>query len=207
MNMIPLLEISDFDFEKNFLLKKQNADDDVLEQCIKQYPSGILDVFQECLDKHDPHIKLLDSAYFRLSNEKKYLNFIHDCFVENSTQCYLQTCINFKSYEDMIYFAERLDAIDKYLILNQLQYLDVTYSNTKRTYLIKDVDLLAMFVKGFIREVLHGVLVFKETPIAIYSNFDMSLPIVFFDTKNIDFYKNIAQKNDLFIRDFKSNKG
>jgi len=200
MNMIPLLEISDFDFEKNFSSKEQSTDYDAFEQFIKQYPSGILDVFQECLDQNDPNIKLLDSAYFQLSNEKKYLNFIHDCFIQNSHQCYFQTSINFKNYEDIIYYAERLDAIDKYLILNQLQCLEITSSNTHKNFLIKDINLLSMFVKGFLREVLHGALFFKEKPIAIYSNFDMSLPIVFFHKDTIDFYKNIAQKNDLFIR-------
>lgn len=200
MYEIPLLEISDFDFEKNFLSKEQSTDDDAFEQFIKQYPSGILDVFQECLNQNDPNIELLDSAYFQLSNEKKYLNFIHDCFMQNSNQCYFQTSINFKNYEDIIYYAERLDAIDKYLILNQLQCLEITSSNTQKNFLIKDINLLSMFVKGFLREVLHGVLFFKENPIAIYSNFDMSLPIVFFHNKNIDFYKNLAQKNDLFIR-------
>lgn len=201
MNRIPLLEICDFDFEKNFLSKEQNTDDDAFEQFIKQYPSGILDVFQECLDKNDPNIKLLDSAYFQLSNEKKYLNFTHDCFIQNSNQCYLQTSINLKNYEDIIYYAERLDAIDKYLILNQLQCLEITSSNTQKNFLINDINLLSMFVKGFLREVLHGALFFKEKPIAIYSNFDMSLPIVFFQNETIDLYKEIAQKNNLFIRD------
>jgi len=202
MQKVPLLEISDFDFEKFFLFELNDDDSDSFEQIIKHHSSAILDVFQECLDPNDPNIELLSSAYFKLSNEKKYLDFINDCFVQNSAQCYFQTYINFKSYEDMIYYAERLDAIDKYLILNQLQCLEITSSNTKRNFLIKDINLLSMFVKGFLREVLHGVLIFEEKPIAIYSNFDMSLPIVFFDGQHVDFYKNIAQKNDLFIRNF-----
>ena len=61
----------------------------------ENYPNAILDVFDSSLSVDDPKISLLSSNYFKLTQEKEYLNFINKCFDNCKNTCYINIEIDF----------------------------------------------------------------------------------------------------------------
>lgn len=196
---IPTLIKTDFNYQKIFIdsIKLESSDEDFFEQTVSQYPNTILDIFDKQLNKNSNELKYLESEYFRLTNEDKYLNFITECFKENFKQCFVDISVDFKDYENFIYYSNRLDEIDQHLLLRQLVNLD----NTEDTiYLVEDINLLKMLMKGICREIFHATLFFPKKPLLLFSNYDLSLPIICKDSNTLEYYRKIAESNQLYFR-------
>jgi hypothetical protein len=195
---IPLLKPVDFDFREIFIVNLSNGIDEYFDVVMKKYPHAILDVFEHTLDKSDPRIELLSNEYFRLSQEYKYLNFIEEVFSLNDKKCYIDivfeknSCLSFKRE------LCKLDEIDKYILLHQL--ISFSNANHKKNYLIDDVNLAKMFIRGMLREYWQYSLYFDKNPLILFGNYDLSLPIVCKNENDMKTYEKIANKHGLYFR-------
>ena len=155
-------------------------------------------MFEDTLKEDSEEIKLLDSQYFKLINEEKYLNFIVEVFEKNNLTCYVEI-VAFKNYDNdfLLKILNELDIVDKYILLKQI---DVISSTLETRYIIKDKFLLKMLFKCMLRELISIEFYFLEKPLIIFGNFDMSIPLVFKNKEDIPFYKKIAEKSSLFFR-------
>lgn len=197
MNNIPILKETNINYKKVFLISNKSLKENSFEELFTTYPSVILDIYSSSLDVNSPELLNLNSEYFRLSQEYKYLNFILDCFKKNSYKCITNINIFNIKYEDFIEYTNRLDQIDKYILLKQFN----TMKNSKEDlYLIEDINLLKMFMKGILREVFKGSLFFPQLPLIVFDNYDMSLPLVFKNIKDKKDYQEIAEKHSLYFR-------
>ena len=197
MNIIEKIEPTKFLYREVFD-KVKNLNDDFFDCIIEKYPSKILDIFKDTLKEDSEEIKLLDSQYFKLINEEKYLNFIVEVFEKNNSTCYVEIAA-FKNYDNefLLRILNKLDILDKYIFLEQIG----TISSTLATkYIIKDKFLLKMFFKCMLRELIPIEFYFLEKPLILFNNFDMSIPLVFKNNEDILFYRQIAEKNSLFFR-------
>ena len=197
MNTIAKLEPTTILY-KNKFDKVEKLNDDFFDSLVESYPNKILDIFEEKLKEGSEELKLLDSQYFKLLNEEKYLNFIVKVFEKNSSLCYVEMPISAHFNDEfLLKILNELDSIDKYILLEQR---DILFSLSAKNYVIKDKNLLKMLFKCLLRELIPMEFYFLDTPLIIFNNFDMSLPLVFKEEKDIEYYKNIAEKHSLFIR-------
>ena len=197
MNTIAKIKPTDILYRNEFD-KVKNLNNNFFDSVTKYYPNYILDIFENQLDENSEEIKLLNSDYFKLINEDKYLNFIVEVFRENSSICYVEIPA-FKNYSDdlILRILDRIDLVDRYIILNQI---DTISSTSNSNFEIKDKNLLKMFFKCILREIMPIEFYFLDKPLIIFNNFDMSLPIVFKNKEDIEFYKKIAKRHSLFFR-------
>ena len=194
MYKIPKLKVVKQDYRMQFSKK---LDEDYFDRVIKQYPNVILDIFHKALEEDSVELEKLESTYFRLENEKKYLDFIEEVFNENDNRCYVN--IDFQNF-DIPFILEQInsmDLIDKHLFLYQVE----EFKEVRDThFIIEDINLLKIFMKGILRESLRVDLYFPKKSLLLFSNFDLSLPLVFKNNEDMEYYKLIAQKNDLYFR-------
>jgi len=183
---------------RNEFDKVKNLNDDFFDSVIEHYPRNILDMFENKLKEDSEEIKLLDSEYFKLINEEKYLNFIVEVFTKNNSICYVEIPA-FQNYSDHLFLRilNELDLVDRYIILQQIDVISLA-SGSK--FEIKDKNLLKMLFKCILRELIPIEFYFLDKPLIIFNNFDMSLPLVFKNEEDIGFYKEIAEKHSLFFR-------
>ena len=57
-----------------------------------------------------------------------------------------------------------------------------------------------MLFKCMLRELIPMELYFNVKPLAIFSNYDLSVPIFFKDEKDIKHYLKMAERNALYLR-------
>jgi len=195
-SVIGKLEPTDVLYKNIF--DKLKSLDDIFDEAVEIYPNRILDMFPSQLEEDSKEIKLLDSQYFKLANEEKYLNFIVEVFENNGSVCYLEAPA-FAHYNDefLLGLLNELDSIDKYILLEQR---DTIMSLSETKYVVKDKHLLKMLFKCILRELMPVEFYFIDRPLIIFNNFDMSLPLVFKDGTDMEYYKNIAKKHCLFLR-------
>jgi len=196
---IPSLKIADVDYREAFILNSPLEKDDFLEAITKQYPNVILDVFEAVLDTKDERIELLSNEYFRLYQEDKYLSFAEEVFALNDNKCYINWTFNATdSFEEYILRKiSDFDAIDKRIFLHQvMQFCTSRCEN----FMIDDIVLLKMFLKGILRETLSIDIYFAKKPLLLCSNYDLSLPMVFKNSDDIKMYEKIANKYNLYFR-------
>ena len=197
MNTIVKIEPTKILYREKFD-KVKNLNNDFFDYVVEQYPSKILDMFEDTLKEDSEEIKLLDSQYFKLINEEKYLNFIVEVFEKNNSTCYVEIA-TFKNYNNdfLLKILNELDIVDKYILLKQI---DVISSTLETRYIVKDKFLLKMLFKCMLRELIPIEFYFLEKPLIVFNNFDMSIPLVFKNKEDIGFYKEIAEKHSLFFR-------
>jgi len=197
MNIIPTLEPTKILYRNEFV-RLENKNEDFFDYIVERYPNKILDMFENVLKEDSEEIKLLDSKYFKLIKEEKYLNFIVEIFKKNSSICYVEIPA-FENYNDdlLLRLMNELDIIDKYILMKQK---DVVSFTSESKYIVKDENLLKMLFKCMLRELTSMEFYFLDKPIIIFSNYDMSIPLVFKNKEDIEFYKKIAEKNSLFLR-------
>ncbi len=197
MNTIVKIEPTKILYREKFD-KVKNLNNDFFDYVVEQYPSKILDMFEDTLKEDSEEIKLLDSQYFKLINEEKYLNFIVEVFEKNNSTCYVEIA-TFKNYDNdfLLKILNELDIVDKYILLKQI---DVISSTLETRYIVKDKFLLKMLFKCILRELIPIEFYFLEKPLIVFNNFDMSIPLVFKNKEDIWFYKEIAEKHSLFFR-------
>lgn len=197
--MIPLLKQTSINYKNLFSVKKdlQTIEESFYDIVVDNYPNVVLDMYSSCLNEDSKELADLDNEYFRLSSEYKYINFIIDVFNHNSNTCIINISSDFKKYDNIISYMSQLDKIDQYLLLKQFK--DNNYTNDM-TYTIQDSSLLIMFMKGILREIFNVTLYFPDKPLLLFSNFDMSLPLVFKSENDKIFYQKLAEENELFFR-------
>lgn len=161
------------------------------------YPSAILDVFERKLDSSSKELGYLDSNYYRLCQEKKYVDFITKIFIANNCKCHIHINMEVNNSETFLYRLNNLDTIDKHILLNQQKHLA---DNGLTTYVIDDLNLLIMFLKGILREIFRADISFMIVPIIIFSNYDLSIPVITKNKKDMDFYSAIAKESKIFLR-------
>jgi len=193
---ISKLEPRDILYKKIF--DKLKTTDDIFDEIVEKYPNRILDIFSNKLEEGSTEIILLDSKYFKLANEEKYLNFIVEVFEKNNLICYVNVP-TFAHYSDdfLLRTLNELDNIDKYILLEQR---DVILSLSETKYVVNDKNLLKMLFKCVLRELMPVEFYFVDRPLIIFNNFDMSLPLVCKEEKDIEYYRDIAEKHSLFLR-------
>ena len=172
-------------------------DDDYIDILKTNYPFATLDIFKAKLENNSLSLDKLSSEYFRLGEESKYISFISDIYLKNNNSCIIHTGMLNANMSNNIYVMSELDLIDKHIFLNLLIKL---YPNKSQYFVIDDIDLLRMIIRGILREYFQAELYFVVKPIIIFSNFDMSLPICCKKQEDYIFYEKLANKNDLFFR-------
>ncbi|GHS89347.1 hypothetical protein FACS189487_09410 [Campylobacterota bacterium] len=214
---IPLLQKTDIDY-RNYFVDSISDEDDFFEMVEQKYPTIILDVFDHTLDAADPQIELLSNEYFRLCQEHKYLGFIEDVFAANGNQCYIEFVLD-RNYEFIASTLEGMDRIDKLLFLHQVINRDSIARLSQQfnvedkfcashqkmgiseIYLIEDVNLLKMFLKGILRETFGcNSIYFHEKSLLLFSNYDLSIPIIIKNSDDTAMYKQIAHQHNLYFR-------
>lgn len=203
---IPELLISDFRKQRydselyNYIVDDINGVEDSLLSAENKYGKLILDIFKDKMAIDDPRLSLFSNDYFRLSQEDKYLKFIEKVFYINDGKVYLDF-VYFSDSSKLIQFLEnklsRLDKIDSYILLNQI---DIIKRNKTRMYLIDDINILKLFVKGFLREILWCNLYFPKYPMIVSSGYDLGLPVIIKNKLDRENYIKTAQKFNLFLR-------
>jgi len=198
MTEIPILKNTVYNYEKVFLdeLNITNQEN-FFDIVFKYYPSSILDIFSYCLEDNSHELNYLNSEYFRLCNEEKYLKFITEAFLFNENICYVKINFSNSDYSSLLQELNNLDVIDKHIMLHQIISF---HSSTNNYFLIDNINLLKMFMKGILREFLRVDLYFPKKPMLLFSNYDLSLPLVFKNNNDLHYYKNIANNNDLYFR-------
>ncbi len=171
---------------------------DSLEECLAGtgYVEYFVDQFKDVLSENSPELELLNDGYYKLKKEVDYINFLHMIFKENGSSVLLFNLgIDFSDIGICIDKIERLDKIDQYIILN----LHKTYTESE-IYAITDKTLFEFFIRGFLREAISGTLFFEKLEIFLSYGYDMSLPIFFKDSNQIDKFKNKAKKFNIYLR-------
>ena len=199
---IPELEKMDFSsssFDIEVYKSFFNTTDylELVEEATRRKKSAILDVFNETMQIGDPRLNLLSNEYFRLSQENKYLSFFERVFEINDNEAY----IDFGGEDDKNKIIERieshcegLDKIDRLIYMNQI---DILNNGNNYMYKIENINLLKMFIKGFLREKIWNSL---SHPMILIANYDLSLPIIIDNDKDKKLYEKIANENNLFLR-------
>ena len=180
--------------EPPFKLKRiYEVEDDFIDTLKKEkYIVKILDVFSYTLSQEDERLKLLDDEYFRLTQEEKYLCFTKKMFELNSNEVYVIVGTNFSNLEVVSYQLTRLDKIDEFLILNFFK----SFFNSPFG-LIKDVNLLNLFIKGMLRESISAIIYFEKIDFIISYGFDLSLPV---GMREVERFEKIANGCGLYFR-------
>ncbi len=161
---------------------------------------AVLDVFNETMQIGDSRLSLLSNEYFRLSQENKYLSFFERVFEINDNEAYIDLGgedDKSKITKIMDRQCERLDKIDRLIYVNQI---DVLNNGDNYIYKIGNINLLKLFIKGFLREKIWNSLYFNSHPMILLSNYDLSLPIIIDNNKDKQLYEKIANENNLFFR-------
>ena len=160
------------------------------------FEGATLDVFSELLDKEDPKLTLLDCEYFRFSAEKNYLAFGRRVFEENGGHCYWVTeefsKVDMQRY---LYLLKMMDRIDELIYTRQF---DLREGHS--LYRIDDVEILEFALRNFLREMVGGALFFERRPLAIVYSYDMSLPVLTENAKDLSHYREIARSSGLYFR-------
>ena len=195
MDNIPLLEPVQNDYRELFI---SNIDeDDFFENISTKYSNTILDVFEYCLGEDSKELQYLESSYFKLINEDKYLSFLEEVFLKNQEKCYVNIDFSQVDFTFLLEQLSKMDLVDKHIYLKQ----EREFQNQKnKNFLIKDISLLKMFIKGILRETLRVDLYFPYKPLLLFSNFDLSLPLVFKKEKDKEDYRIMAEKYNLYFR-------
>lgn len=185
----------------DYLEKDDTEDGELISFAEKKYGKLILDFFEFRMEENDPRLDLLSNDYFRLSQENKYLSLIEEIFKVNNHTAYIDF-VNFSDKAKLLQFLEsrlnRLDRIDTYILLNQMDIL--TNPGNSGLYLIEDLNLLKLFVKGFLREIFWCNLYFPKKPIIIGSGYDLGLITIIKNSEDKQLYQKLAAKNELFFR-------
>jgi len=173
---------------------------ELVDEATRRKKMAILDVFNETMQIGDPRLDLLSNEYFRLSQENKYLSFFERVFEINDGEAY----IDWGSEDDkskitkiMERQCEGLDKIDRLILENQV---DILNNGNDYIYKIKNINLLRVFIKGFLREKIWSSLYFNSHPMILVSGYDLSLPIIIDNDKDKKLYEKIANENNLFLR-------
>ncbi|MGL9730414.1 hypothetical protein [Enterococcus sp. DIV0756] len=202
---IPELEKMDFSassFDNEVYKSFFNTESyiDLVDEATRHKKSAILDVFNETMQIGDPRLDLLSNEYFRLSQENKYLSFFERVFEINGNEAY----IDFAGEDDKRKIIqsidndfEALDKIDRLIYMNQI---DIINNGDNYIYKINNINLLKLFIKGFLREKIWNSLYFNSHPLILVSGYDLSLPIIFDNDKDKKLYEKIANENNLFLR-------
>ncbi|ROR39542.1 hypothetical protein EDC58_1484 [Caminibacter pacificus] len=163
----------------------------------KKYKMYLLDQFPETLEEEeDIKLKIIDNEFCRLKEENKYIKFLQIIFKKNSSQAKLfDLGTDFSDIEICLDKINRMDQIDKYIILNL--YKNFFNSNI---YHINDEILFNFFIKGFLREAISGIIYFDNIDIFISYGYDMVLPIYINSEEKLIKYKKKANEFGLFIR-------
>lgn len=207
--VIPKLVASDFSEQNyddelyNSIVDDINGVEDSLVSAENKYGKLILDIFKDKLDVDDPRLALFSNDYFRLSQEYKYLRFIEKVFDMNDGKVYLDFAY-FSEENKVLQFIEnrlsRLDKIDRYIILNQI---DILKKNKSHMYFIDDLNILNLFIKGFLREILWCSLYFPKYPMIVSAGYDLGLPVIVKYEKDKNNYTNMAIESGLFLKEVK----
>jgi len=191
---IPTLKTS---IPPNFLKLLIECEDDYLDFLQKKnYNIFLLDQFPSKLKENDERLKLLDSDFFRLKQEKKYLDFLTKLFKDNESKVYISG-LN-KSFKDLDFYIEKLerfDKIDQYIILNLYKKFQISDA-----YFIDNIILFNFFIKGILREAISSNLYFDKLEICLFDGFDMCLPLCFKEKETLEKYSNTALQFGLYIR-------
>ena len=173
---------------------------DVVVEATRLKKVAILDVFKETMQIGDPRLDLLSNEYFRLSQENKYLSFFERVFEINGNEAYIDLGgedDKSKITKIMNRQCEGLDKIDRLIYVNQI---DILNNGDNYIYKIGNINLLKLFIKGFLREKIWNSLYFNSHPMVLVSNYDLSLPIIIDSDKDKKLYEKIAHENNLFLR-------
>ena len=126
-------ETQDYDDELyRYLVTDIEESEDALSLVEKKYGKLVLDVFRYTMAIDDPRLALLSNDYFRLSQEDKYLKFIENVFYLNEEKVYVDF-VYFSDENKILQFIEnrmsRLDRIDSYILLNQIDIMRKDQNN------------------------------------------------------------------------------
>jgi hypothetical protein len=191
---------SSFDNELYKLFFDSTDYHDVVVEATRLKKISVLDVFNETMQIGDPRLDLLSNEYFRLSQENKYLSFFERVFEINDNEAYIDLGgedDKSKITKIMDRQCEGLDKIDRLIYVNQI---DVLNNGDNYIYKIGNINLLKLFIKGFLREKIWNSLYFNSHPMILISNYDLSLPIIIDNNKDKKLYEKIANENKLFLR-------
>ncbi|WP_429959070.1 hypothetical protein [Enterococcus sp. AZ196] len=202
---IPELEKMDFSsnsFDNEIYKLFFDATDyhELIVEATRRKKSAILDVFNKTMQIGDPRLNLLSNEYFRLSQENKYLSFFERVFEINDNEAYIDLGgedDKGKITKVMDRQCEGLDKIDRLIYVNQI---DVLNNGDNYIYKIGNINLLKLFIKGFLREKIWNSLYFNSHPMILVSNYDLSLPIIIDNDIDKKLYEKIANENNLFLR-------
>jgi len=173
---------------------------ELVDEATRRKKMAILDVFNETMQIGDPRLDLLSNEYFRLSQENKYLSFFERVFEINDNEAYIDLGgedDKSKITKIMDRQCEGLDKIDRLIYVNQI---DILNNGDNYIYKIVNINLLKLFIKGFLREKIWNSLYFNSHPMILVSNYDLSLPIIIDNDKDKKLYEKIANENNLFLR-------
>ncbi|WP_460055808.1 hypothetical protein [Pseudolactococcus yaeyamensis] len=190
----------DFGDELYSLYANTSDYDEMLDIAREKYQVFTLDVFKETMESDDARLDLLSNEYFRLSQEDKYLKFIEKVFEANDRKAYVDfgnITNKQKLLEFMMKKSSQLDKIDTFILLSQI---NIVNSAENSVYAIEDLNILKLFLKGFLREILWNSIYFSKFPLILKSGYDLSLPIIFENKKNRDFYGQMAHDYELYFR-------
>ena len=91
----------------------------------------------------------------------------------------------------------KLDKIDKLILINQV---DVLNNDENDIYMINDLPILKVFIKGFLRETLWNSIVFRKYPLILVAGYDLSIHAIFKDNHDKTVYEKIANASNLYLR-------
>lgn len=202
---IPELEKMDFSsssFDNEVYKSFFNTEDyvELVKEATRHKKSAILDVFNDTMQIGDQRLNLLSNEYFRLSQENKYLSFFERVFEINDNEAYIDLGgedDKSKITKIMDRQCEGLAKIDRLIYMNQI---DILNNGNNYIYKIENINLLKLFIKGFLREKIWNSLYFNSHPLILVSGYDLSLPIIFDNDKDKKLYEKIANEHNLFFR-------
>jgi hypothetical protein len=171
-----------------------------IEEGFARYHNGILDIHEQALSMEESEDASYSVENYNLKHEECFINFMKSVYDSNKDEAVV---IDFylKDIDSIgiLRILNYLDYNDKLILLDNLKKLD----NKSVYFLVEDADLIPFITKLSTRELLFCTFHFTAVPITIWGNYKLTFPMFFKDSKDIDFYKNIAKENNLFIRDIK----
>lgn len=201
MKNLPILEIlKDSNIVRNSFIELFMAKDidQVLEKMRLDYNHALLSNFEKILNDNDERNRLLSNKYYMNLQEDKFIGFFIDIFKNNSNICVIKTDFFNKDYDLFLpYLNSGIDIKFQYLLLHQY----IKFHNKKNRYfIIKDIDLLKLFIIFGLREqCINDFFIFPKDEICLINNYDQLFPMFFKNNHSLEKYDKIAKLHKIFL--------
>lgn len=177
-------------------LVKIDVAKETVEASKNNYTYGILNLYENSLKIQEMLETSGSVESFNLEYEENYVQFMLDVYDKNKDNAVIvDTGINDLDNVTILRILNKLDYRDKLL------FIDIVRNSTSNRFIARNQNVLALLTRLSTRELLYVTFHFLTKPITICGSTNLQFPIFFTNLSDVDLYIELAEKNNLSIRD------